>query len=155
MTETEVASQYLFGWRLYVVIACLFFGSFLIAIDTNIINIAVPRISSDFHSLGDIAWYGTAYLLTLTAFQPIFGSCYKYFRIDIVYFISIIIFEGKGFFFFHLPICNYNDVVYSGLRAVCSRRKLSHVHLRTSDSRVRCCRRSSGRFKHHRPGRCA
>ena len=100
MAETEAtspnASQYRFGWRLYVVIACLFFGSFLIALDTNIINIVVPQISSDFHALDDVAWYGTAYLLTLTAFQPIFGSGYKFFRTDIVYSMSIRIFEGKG-----------------------------------------------------------
>ncbi|KAI0897020.1 hypothetical protein F4806DRAFT_495527 [Annulohypoxylon nitens] len=51
------------GWRLHVVIACLFMGSFLIAIDTNIINVAIPKISSDFKAPQGVAWYGTAYLL--------------------------------------------------------------------------------------------
>ncbi|KAI1821855.1 MFS general substrate transporter [Xylaria intraflava] len=86
-------SNYLSGWKLHIVIACLFFGSFLIALDTNIINVAIPKISADFEALEDVAWYGTAYLLTITAFQPLHGSLYRYFRTDIVYRSSIAIFE--------------------------------------------------------------
>ncbi|KAI0968465.1 MFS general substrate transporter [Xylaria arbuscula] len=86
-------SNYLSGWRLHIVIACLFFGSFLIALDLNIINVALPQISTDFKALGDVAWYGTAYLLTITAFQPVYGSMYRYYRTDIVYRLSIVIFE--------------------------------------------------------------
>ncbi|KAG6356246.1 hypothetical protein INS49_015633 [Diaporthe citri] len=86
-------TSHLAGWRLYIVIACLFFGSFLIALDTNIINVALPKISSDFEALQDVAWYGTAYLLTITAFQPIYGSLYTYFRTDIIYRTSIFVFE--------------------------------------------------------------
>ena len=86
---------YLSGWRLVVVIACLFFGALLMALDTNILNTAIPKISTEFHSLEDVAWYGTAYLLTITAFQPIYGSLYKYFTTDVVYRISIVVFEGN------------------------------------------------------------
>ncbi|KAF2470380.1 MFS general substrate transporter [Lindgomyces ingoldianus] len=86
-------ASYPTSWELGIIITSLFFGSFLIALDTNIINVAIPRISSDFHSLGDIAWYGTAYLLTITAFQPIFGSLYKFFSTSVVYKVSIVIFE--------------------------------------------------------------
>ncbi|KAM7202702.1 putative HC-toxin efflux carrier [Rhypophila sp. PSN 637] len=85
--------RYLSGLHLHLVIACLFFGGFLMALDTNIINVAVPKISSDFASLADIAWYGNAYLLTITAFQPIYGSAYKFFRTDYVYRVSVIVFE--------------------------------------------------------------
>ncbi|OJJ70255.1 hypothetical protein ASPBRDRAFT_129786 [Aspergillus brasiliensis CBS 101740] len=85
--------QFLTGWRLGVVITCLFFGSFLIALDTNIINVALPQISSDFRALDDVAWYGTGYLLTVTAFQPVYGCFYRLFPTDIVYRLSIIIFE--------------------------------------------------------------
>lgn len=87
------SSPYLSSWRLGIVITSLFLGAFLIALDTNIINVAIPKISTEFHSLEDIAWYGTAYLLTITAFQPSFGTLYKHFKIDTVYRTSIIIFE--------------------------------------------------------------
>ncbi|KAI1074868.1 MFS general substrate transporter [Whalleya microplaca] len=86
-------SNYLAGWKLHVVIACLFFGSFVIALDTNIINVAIPNISSEFEALQDVAWYGSAYLLTVTAFQPVYGSMYKYFRTDVIYRMSIFVFE--------------------------------------------------------------
>lgn len=88
-------AHYLTGWRLGIVITCLFFGSFLIALDTNIINVALPQISSDFRALDDVAWYGTGYLLTVTAFQPVYGCFYRLFPTDIVYRLSIIIFEGE------------------------------------------------------------
>lgn len=89
-------SNYLGGWRLYSVIACLFFGQFLVALDTNIIIVAIPSISSQFRALQDVAWYGTAYILTLTAFQPLFGSIYKFFPPNAVYMISVLIFEGSS-----------------------------------------------------------
>lgn len=94
MAETAETSTNLEGWRLGVVIASLFFGSFLIALDTNIVNVAIPRISTDFHALDDVLWYGTAYLLTITAFQPIYGSIYKFFNTTVVYRLSILTFEG-------------------------------------------------------------
>ncbi|CAH0022473.1 unnamed protein product [Clonostachys rhizophaga] len=51
-------SLYLSGWRLHIVIACLFYGSSLIALITfitNIINVALPKISPNFESLQDAA----------------------------------------------------------------------------------------------------
>lgn len=65
------------------------------ALDTNIINVALPVITSEFEDLKDYAWYGSAYLLTLTAFQPLFGSFYRYYQTDIVYRLTIFIFESE------------------------------------------------------------
>jgi MFS family permease len=84
MASHEESTAYLSGWRLGVVITSLFFGTFLIALDTNILNVSVPRISTDFHALDDVAWYGTSYLVTITAFQPIYGTFYKFFDTTIV-----------------------------------------------------------------------
>lgn len=88
--------KYLAGWRLYTIIACLFFGQFLVALDMNIITVALPSISSEFRSLQDASWYSTAYILTVTAFQPLFGSVYRFFRPDTIYCISILLFEGMS-----------------------------------------------------------
>ncbi|PQE25499.1 efflux pump antibiotic resistance protein [Rutstroemia sp. NJR-2017a BBW] len=90
---SEVPSQYLHGWRLGVVITSLALGIFLIALDTTIMGIAVATFTSDFRDLDDMAWFGSAYLLTITAFQPSFGTLYKFFNAKYVYIASIVIFE--------------------------------------------------------------
>ncbi|KAK8026497.1 major facilitator superfamily domain-containing protein [Apiospora marii] len=85
---------YLRSWRLAVVITSLCFGILLLGLDMNIIGVAIPRITTDFRSLSDIAWYGSAYLLTITAFQPLFGNLYKFFNAKTVYLISLLLFEA-------------------------------------------------------------
>ncbi|RDL38696.1 Uncharacterized protein BP5553_03036 [Venustampulla echinocandica] len=52
------------GIKLTVIIAALSVTSFLLLLDMSIVSTAVPRITSDFHSLTDIGWYGSAYLLS-------------------------------------------------------------------------------------------
>jgi MFS family permease len=93
-TLSTPSSHHLSGWRLAMVIVSLYLGTFVMALDTNIIGVAVPKISSDFQALEDVAWYGSAYLLTITAFQPAFGNVYKYFSIEGTYRSCIVIFEG-------------------------------------------------------------
>ena len=92
---TTQADLYLKSWRLGVVTASLCLGTFLVALDVNIIGIALPRITSVFNSLGDVSWYGTAYLLTVAAFQPTMGFLYKSFNVRLIYFGNVLIFEGK------------------------------------------------------------
>lgn len=81
-------------WRLAIIISTLFLGAFLYGLDANIIGTAIPRITTDFKSLPAVAWYGASYLLTVTAFQPLFGNMYKFFNSKIVYLASLFIFEG-------------------------------------------------------------
>ncbi|KAI1171188.1 MFS multidrug transporter-like protein [Nemania sp. FL0916] len=80
-------------WRVAVIIGSLCLGILLYGIDINIIGTAIPRITTDFHSLSDVSWYGSAYLLTVTAFQPLFGNLYKFFNAKVVYLLSLLIFE--------------------------------------------------------------
>ncbi|KID61421.1 Major facilitator superfamily domain, general substrate transporter, partial [Metarhizium hybridum] len=68
-------------------------GAFLYGLDANIIGAAIPRITPDFKSLPAVAWYGASYLLTVTAFQPLFGNLYKFFNAKVVYLASLFIFE--------------------------------------------------------------
>ena len=98
-------SHYLSSWRLGVVITSLFLGAFTIALDTNIIGVAIPKIASEFHSLEDVAWYGSSYLLTITSFQAMLGNIYKFFNVVGTYKTCIVIFEGESFPFFHLDFC--------------------------------------------------
>lgn len=87
-------AEYLNSWRLVLVITSLCLGTLLVAIDTTIIAVAVPKISTYFTAFDQIQWYGSAYLLTVTAFQPAFGSIYRYFDAKHVYLSSILIFEA-------------------------------------------------------------
>lgn len=91
------SAVYLSRWRLAIVTASLCLGTFLVAIDTTIISVAIPKIATDFTALEDIGWYGSAYLLTVTAFQPAFGSIFRLFDAKSSYLISILIFEGRFF----------------------------------------------------------
>ncbi|BCS19563.1 MDR family MFS transporter [Aspergillus puulaauensis] len=82
------------SWRLVFVIGSLCLGTFLVALDTTIISVAVPSIVTDFQAFDDVGWYGSAYLLTVTAFQPAFGSVYKTFNAKFTYLVSVLVFEG-------------------------------------------------------------
>ena len=54
---------------------------------------AIPKITSEFHSLQDVGWYSSSYLLTLMALQPTFGKIYIYFEIKRVFICALLIFE--------------------------------------------------------------
>ena len=78
--------------------------------DTTIVAAATPRITDHFKRLEDgsrlvhllaaniltgplVGWYGSAYLLTICAFQLAFGKCYSIFSIKTVFLSAIAIFE--------------------------------------------------------------
>lgn len=81
-------------FRLAIILFSLFLGTFLVAIDTTIVSVAIPKISTQFHSLNDVGWYGSAYLITITAFQPAGGTIYKLFNAKWVYLTAIVVFEA-------------------------------------------------------------
>jgi MFS family permease len=58
-----------------------------------IIAAAVPRITDDFHSLQDIGWYGSAYMLTAACFMPISGRVYQLYSTKWTFLLSILVFE--------------------------------------------------------------
>ncbi|EXM15770.1 Tetracycline resistance protein TetA/multidrug resistance protein MdtG [Fusarium oxysporum f. sp. vasinfectum] len=71
----------------------LFLVFFLVALDRTIIGTAIPTISAEFDSFGDIAWYESAFLLPLCVFQLSFGLVFKYYSTKWVLFILTAIFE--------------------------------------------------------------
>lgn len=81
--------------QLFLLILCLFCGVFVMALDATIIGTAVPSITTEFNSLDDIAWYGSGYLLTITAFQPTFGKIYQFMNIKVVFMACVVTFEGN------------------------------------------------------------
>jgi hypothetical protein len=65
--------------RFWATLVCNFLALFLVALDRTIIAPAVPRISDDFKALGDVGWYGSAYMLTTACAQLIYGRIYKFY----------------------------------------------------------------------------
>lgn len=59
----------------------------------TVVATAIPKITDQFHRLQDISWYGSAYFLTLGAFQSLWGKVYKYFPLKTSFLVSILIFE--------------------------------------------------------------
>lgn len=59
----------------------------------TIIATAVPKITDDFHSLDDIAWYGSAFFVTSGGFQSSWGKAFKYFSLKYTYLVAIFVFE--------------------------------------------------------------
>ncbi|KAF7166397.1 hypothetical protein CNMCM5623_000085 [Aspergillus felis] len=85
--------EYPTGIKLGLVTLALCLSVFLMALDNTIIATAIPKITDQFHSLPDVGWYGSAYLLTTASFQLLFGKFYTYFSIKWVYLIAIGVFE--------------------------------------------------------------
>ncbi len=86
-------AQYPTGVRLAVIALSILLCVFIMALDLTIIGTAIPRITDQFHSLADVGWYGSAFFLTMAAFQPFWGKIFQFFDLKIMYFLAIFIFE--------------------------------------------------------------
>jgi MFS family permease len=64
-----------------------------VALDNTIIATAIPRITDEFHALDNVGWYGSAYLLTTSAFQLLFGKLYGQFSVKWVFLTALALFE--------------------------------------------------------------
>lgn len=59
----------------WVVLATVIFGTFLGRLDQTVVNLALPKIISDFSiTVTDAAWISTAYILANAVFVPIWGK---------------------------------------------------------------------------------
>lgn len=61
--------------------------------DRAILATAIPKITTEFNSIADVGWYGSAYLMTLCGFQLLFGKFYGEFDVKWVFILSLSIFE--------------------------------------------------------------
>ncbi|KAK3353167.1 putative aflatoxin efflux pump [Lasiosphaeria hispida] len=79
--------------KFWLTLVCNFLALFLVALDRTIIATAVPRISDEFQALGDIGWYGSAYMLTTACAQLVYGRIYKFYDMKWTFIVSIVVFE--------------------------------------------------------------
>lgn len=66
-----------------IIVLAIYLAAFLVALDQTIIGVAIPKITDQFKSIPDIAWYGSAYFLTSTALQPSYGRIYKILNVSL------------------------------------------------------------------------
>ncbi|KAJ2824693.1 hypothetical protein FBU31_003924, partial [Coemansia sp. 'formosensis'] len=59
--------------RRVVISISLSLSILLVGLDTSIVTTVIPKISHEFNALSSAAWIATAYMVTLTALQPLFG----------------------------------------------------------------------------------
>ena len=86
-------SDYPHAFKLTFIVIALVLSIFLVALDMTIVATAIPHITDEFHSLDQVGWYGSAFFLTLGAFQSTWGKAYKYFHLKPSFLIAIGIFE--------------------------------------------------------------
>jgi MFS family permease len=91
--DTTPAPQYPRGVRLVLITVGLVLSIFLAALDSTIIATAIPSITTEFGSISNIAWYGSSYSITNTAFQSAWGKAYQYFNLKAVFMCAIAVFE--------------------------------------------------------------
>ncbi|KAJ7622163.1 major facilitator superfamily transporter [Roridomyces roridus] len=91
--EASDAVEYPTGARFAFIILAISLALFLVSLDSTIIAVAIPKITDQFHSLDDVGWYGSAYLLGTAAFQLFFGRLYSFLSVKRVFLSSLCIFE--------------------------------------------------------------
>ena len=62
--SNEEGGTWVTGLSLFTILGAICLVCFLMLLDTSIIVTAVPQITTNFHSLQDVGWYGSAYQLS-------------------------------------------------------------------------------------------
>lgn len=91
--QQEEEIEYPKAMKLALIMIALCLSVFLMALDNTIISTAIPKITDQFHSINDVGWYASSYLLTTCAFQLFFGKLYTFYSIKWVYLTAIGVFE--------------------------------------------------------------
>ncbi|KUI65597.1 Putative HC-toxin efflux carrier TOXA [Cytospora mali] len=82
------------GFRFAVVYSCILLGDFFVGYDTSCVTTLTPVISDEFHAIGDVGWYGIAYILALASTILAFGQLYKFLPTKPVFLLSFIVFAA-------------------------------------------------------------
>ncbi|MCJ1316008.1 hypothetical protein MMC15_001328 [Xylographa vitiligo] len=75
------------------IVLSLYLAIFLVSLDRTIIGVAIPAISNEFNSFGDISWYEAAFLLTFAVTQLPMGKVFKYYSAKWAFIVIVALFE--------------------------------------------------------------
>ncbi|KAL5045882.1 hypothetical protein BDW71DRAFT_214832 [Aspergillus fruticulosus] len=93
LSSSSTEPQYPSALILTFILIGLNLSMFLVGLDNTILSSAIPKITDQFHALGDVGWYASAYLLTNCAFQLIWGKLYTFCIVKWIYLIALFLFE--------------------------------------------------------------
>ncbi|OJI88516.1 hypothetical protein ASPTUDRAFT_135140 [Aspergillus tubingensis CBS 134.48] len=88
-TDTNAPTQ----WGQIAILLALYLVMFAVALDNTILAPALPVITDHFHSLDDMGWYSSVYLLTMCATQILHGRLCTMYSIKWIYMTNLVIFE--------------------------------------------------------------
>ncbi|KAJ5157256.1 major facilitator superfamily domain-containing protein [Penicillium canariense] len=90
--------EYITGFKLVMVLVGVTSVMFLVLLDTSIIVTAIPVITTQFHSLEDLGWYGSSYQIASACLQPLAGTVYTNFRTKWTFLSFFFVFELGSLF---------------------------------------------------------
>nr|XP_036580115.1 major facilitator superfamily transporter [Colletotrichum truncatum]KAF6787947.1 major facilitator superfamily transporter [Colletotrichum truncatum] len=91
--EADEKKEYPTGIKRILIILPATLSFFLVFLDLAVVSTATPAITSSFQSLVDVGWYGGAYQLGGSAFQPLSGKIYQHFSAKWSFLVFFGIFE--------------------------------------------------------------
>ncbi|TVY40479.1 Efflux pump [Lachnellula occidentalis] len=94
LAPTEEEVEYPKTRNVIFIMLGLLLATFLVALDRTIIATAIPAITNEFNSLGDVGWYSSAYLLTNCSLVVVYGRIYSFCSPKLVYMACIFLFEA-------------------------------------------------------------
>ncbi|KAI1644025.1 MFS transporter [Daldinia loculata] len=89
----DADQQYPAFWKLVLLLIALCMAMLVVSLDSTILATAIPRITNDFNSLDDVAWYGSSYLFAVCALQLMFGKFYVMYSVKWVFLVAVFVFE--------------------------------------------------------------
>ncbi|KAF2462745.1 MFS general substrate transporter [Lindgomyces ingoldianus] len=89
----DETKYHLLGPKLYLIVLALCLSVMLVALDNAILATAIPTITTAFDSLKDVGWYGSAFLISICACQPLGGKIYQQFSLKWTFLAFLSIFE--------------------------------------------------------------
>ncbi|KAJ5861935.1 Major facilitator superfamily domain general substrate transporter [Penicillium soppii] len=88
----EISPDYATGVRLVLIMFTVFVSTILVSLEIAIIATAIPGITSDFHRLDDVGWYGSATFILAASASPLWGKLFKYLNVKWIYLSAVSIF---------------------------------------------------------------
>ncbi|CAK7236099.1 hypothetical protein SBRCBS47491_009521 [Sporothrix bragantina] len=92
-SKEPLKQQYMTGLPFYLTFGSLMLAALLAALNASTIATAIPSITNSFHSIEDVGWYSSSYLISNCAMLPLTGKIFAIFPLKHTFIGFIFIFE--------------------------------------------------------------